>query len=146
MSEEEWTLTDPDTGGRKGQKLAQASTLDPEALLFLAEVGGMGTEKYERHNYLRGYDWSLSLDALHRHLWAFMGGEDLDPESGLPHMAHAAWHALALVSFQTRGLGTDDRFKPRLADWERELYAEARKAQRVITDPAEIRKLLETDE
>lgn len=99
------------TGGEKGQKDAQASTLDAVALLSLAEVSGFGARKYARHNYLKGYDWSLSLDALHRHLWAFQAGEDRDAESGLPHMAHAAWHALALVSFQLRGLGVDDRFR-----------------------------------
>lgn len=99
------------TGGEKGQKDAQASTLDAKALLVLAEVSGFGAKKYAAHNYLKGYDWGLSLDALHRHLWAFQSGEDLDEESGLPHMAHAAWHALALVSFQIRGLGTDSRFR-----------------------------------
>lgn len=99
------------TGGEKGQKDAQASSLDAKALLVLAEVSGFGARKYAAHNYLKGYDWSLSLDALHRHLWAFQSGQDLDEESGLPHMAHAAWHALALVSFQVRSLGTDNRFK-----------------------------------
>lgn len=98
------------TGGEKGQKDAQASTLDAVALLKLAEVAGFGAKKYAAHNYLKGYDWGLSLDALHRHLWAFQAGQDLDEESGLPHMAHAAWHALALVSFMERGLGTDNRF------------------------------------
>ncbi|MDQ6721209.1 MAG: DUF5664 domain-containing protein [Candidatus Dormibacteraeota bacterium] len=110
MSAGEVRVVSP-TGGEKGQKPAQASTLDARALLILAEVGGFGTRKYAPHNYLRGYAWSLSLDALQRHVWAFQAGEDVDPESGLPHMAHAAWHALALVSFHARGLGVDDRFR-----------------------------------
>lgn len=97
------------TGGRKGRKLASVSSLDPKALLALAEVSGFGARKYDAHNYLRGYDWSLSFDALHRHLLAFWAGQDTDPESGMPHVAHAAWHCLALLSFQTRGIGTDDR-------------------------------------
>lgn len=100
-----------ETGGEKGQKDAQPSTLDAVALLKLAEVSGFGARKYAAHNYLKGYPWSLSLDALHRHLWLFQSGQDLDDESGLPHMAHAAWHALALVSFLERGLGTDNRFR-----------------------------------
>jgi len=99
------------TGGQKGQKPAQLSTVDAVALLKLAEVGGYGGRKYEPHNYLRGYAWSLSLDALFRHTLAFESGEDFDPESGLPHVTHAAWHCLALTSFMVRGLGTDDRFK-----------------------------------
>jgi len=100
-----------ETGGSKGTKAAQPSALDPVALWKLAEVAGMGAAKYSAHNYLAGYRWSLSLDALMRHVWLFQSGEDMDEESGLPHVAHAAWHALALVSFMERGLGEDDRFK-----------------------------------
>jgi hypothetical protein len=101
--------TDPRTGGSKNRKLAELGTIDPLALWKLAEVGGYGATKYERYNYLRGFPWSWSFDALCRHLLAFWGGQDEDPESGLPHMAHVAWHALALLSFSLRGLGDDDR-------------------------------------
>lgn len=98
-----------ETGGEKGQKLASVGSLDPSALLTLAEVSGWGAQKYEAHNYLRGYAWSLSFDACQRHLLAFWAGEELDPESGLPHVAHAAWHCLAMLAFLQRGIGTDDR-------------------------------------
>ncbi|WP_394615913.1 dATP/dGTP diphosphohydrolase domain-containing protein [Lentzea sp. JNUCC 0626] len=99
-----------ETGGEKGKKLAQVSSLDPKALLVLAEVSGWGATKYSAHNFLRGYLWSLSFDAAMRHLLKFWGGEELDPESGLPHLGHAAWHCLAMISFLERGIGTDDRF------------------------------------
>ena len=98
-----------ETGGEKGQKDARLGALDAVALLELAKVGAMGEVKYSRFNYLRGYAWSLSVDALYRHLLAFLSGEDNDEESGLPHTAHAAWHALCLTSFLKRGIGTDDR-------------------------------------
>ena len=42
-------------------------------------------------------------------LLAFLDGEDRDPESGLLHTAHIAWHGLALTAFLLRGVGTDDR-------------------------------------
>lgn len=100
-----------ETGGEKGKKPAELAAVDPKALLVLAEVAGRGAEKYAPFNYLKGYDWSLSMNALLRHTLAFWNGEDNDPETGLPHMAHAAWHGLALTSFLVRGLGTDDRFK-----------------------------------
>lgn len=103
------------TGGRKGKKLAQLSSLDPAALYTLAEVSGMGAQKYAAHNYLKGYDWSLSFDALQRHLLLFWAGENHDQESGQPHVAHAAWHCLALLSFVQRSIGTDDR--PRV-EWD----------------------------
>lgn len=98
-----------ETGGQKDKKRAQLGALDPKALLTLAEVAGFGAEKYDRYNMLKGYDWSLCFDAMQRHLLAFWAGEDVDPESGLPHVAHAAWHALTLLAFQQRGVGTDDR-------------------------------------
>ena len=109
MSEKRYTS---ETGGQKGVKDARLGGADPRALLELARVYGMGEEKYDRYNYLKGYPWSLSVDALLRHLLAFLDGEDRDPESGLLHTAHVAWHALALTAFQKRGLTQfDDRVK-----------------------------------
>lgn len=99
------------TGGQKGQKMAQVGSVDPLALLRVAEVAGFGAQKYERLNFMRGYDWDLSFDALQRHLLQFWNGEDRDEESGLLHVAHAAWHCLALIAFIERGLGTDTRYK-----------------------------------
>lgn len=99
------------TGGQKGKKDEELGAVDPTALRILARVAAFGGKKYERSNYLKGYDWSLSFDALQRHALAFWEGEDLDPESGLPHTAHMSWHSLALTSFLARGIGTDDRFK-----------------------------------
>lgn len=98
------------TGGQKGKKLAQVSSLDPVALRTVAEVSGFGATKYAPHNFLKGYAWSLSFDACLRHLMAFWEGENTDEESGLPHLGHAAWHCMALISFLQRDIGTDDRF------------------------------------
>lgn len=102
------------TGGQKGQKSARLGGGDPLAFMELARVYGFGEEKYDRYNYLKGYRWSLSVDALLRHLFAFLSGEDRDPESGLLHTAHVAWHGQTLTSFILRGIGEDDR-PPRLA-------------------------------
>jgi hypothetical protein len=102
-------VTDPKTGGAKGKKPSELGAIDPLALTELGNVAGYGSSKYERFNFLRGYAWSLSVDALYRHFLAFQAGEDRDPETGYPHMAHVAWHALCLTSFLLRGIGTDDR-------------------------------------
>jgi hypothetical protein len=107
--EREKCITDPITGGRKGSKLAQFGSLDPDALLKVAEVAGFGATKYERLNYMKGFAWSLAYDALMRHMHEFWAGREIDEESGLPHTAHAAWQALCLLSFSLHGLGTDDR-------------------------------------
>lgn len=105
-AEERTTST---TGGEKGTKLAQLGAVDPLALLDVAKVAGFGGRKYARYNFMKGYDWSLSYDAMQRHLLAFWAGEDADPESGLPHLAHAAWHCLALLHFTREHPNFDDR-------------------------------------
>ena len=108
---EEIIQVDNKTGGMKGSKPLQVSSIDPLSRAELGKAASFGEAKYDRGNYLKGYDWSLSMDAMHRHILAFESGEDNDPESGLLHMAHAAWHCLALCSFQIREIGNDDRFK-----------------------------------
>jgi len=96
---EETRVTNELTGGAKGSKPAQLFWTPPMALLELARVNGMGAEKYAPHNFRKGFNWSLSYNSLYRHILMSIEGEDIDPESGLLHMAHAAWHCLALVQF-----------------------------------------------
>ncbi len=106
---DEVRVTNEKTGGAKGRKGAMLGAVDPRSLLEVAEVAGFGTEKYDRYNFLRGYDWSLSYDAMQRHANQFWSGQNNDDESGLPHMAHVAWHALALLSFVRMHPEFDDR-------------------------------------
>ena len=108
-----WTdevrVVDPTTGGEKGVKDEVEGDLCPKALIEVAKVCGFGRRKYSRANYLKGYAWSSSYDAMQRHLKAFWAGEEINDESGLHHLAHGAWHALALLAFVLRKVGTDDR-------------------------------------
>lgn len=113
LHDEEKRATDYATGGQKGVKLTQVGALDPVALIELGRVAGMGANKYSAFNYLQGFDWAHAYNAMQRHANLFWSGEDRDAESGLPHIAHAAWMALALLSFYLRGIGTDSR-PPRL--------------------------------
>lgn len=53
--------------------------------------------------------WSRMLASLKRHINAFEQGQDLDEETGLYHIAHAAWNALALVSYYKYYPELDDR-------------------------------------
>lgn len=110
MAIEEEVRTVSATGGEKGRKLCAVGSIDPAALMALGEVSGFGAQKYARYNYLKGYDWSLSFDAMMRHALLFWSGQDYDEESGKLHILHAAWHCLAMASFVMRELGTDDRF------------------------------------
>jgi hypothetical protein len=112
---EEVRVTDPNTGGQKGVKPERMDLIPPECLRALGRVYGFGAEKYEDFNYLKGYSWRLSVGAMQRHITAWQMGETLDPESGQPHLAHAAWHCFTLMMFETHGLGTDDRIVTHLA-------------------------------
>lgn len=107
----ETRVVDPKTGGEKGSKLARFGLIPWDALWALAEHYGRGSRKYADHNWLRGYKYSLSFDALMRHAQAWWGGEEMDAETGSSHMIAVAWHAFALFVFRKRGLGTDDRFR-----------------------------------
>lgn len=76
----------------KGTKHDQAkpmmNLLDREALEGLAKVLTFGAKKYSAENWRKGLEYSRTTAALMRHLLAFNSGEDLDPESGLPHIDH----------------------------------------------------------
>lgn len=104
-------VVDPDTGGMKGQKDVQLHALPWESLEQLGRVYAFGAAKYEDYNFRHGYRWSLSFDALLRHAFAWWSGEDVDPESGLSHMAHVAWHAHTLGLFESKHPSLDDRPK-----------------------------------
>ena len=77
--------------GRKfdGGKL-EYGLLPPYALEETVKVLTFGAQKYERNNWIHVDDGHRRyFDALQRHLWAWKRGEQLDPESGLHHLAHA---------------------------------------------------------
>jgi hypothetical protein len=79
------------------------------ALTEIAEVLTFGAEKYGAHNWSRGTGWSRYFGALLRHLYAWWGGEDRDPETGASHLAHAGCCLLFLLEYQRQGWGSDDR-------------------------------------
>lgn len=102
-------MTDPVTGGAKGAKPEAFALIPVKPLEAVARVYGFGATKYEDRNWERGYKWSLSYSALQRHLNAFWRGEEVDSESGEPHLAHAAFHILALMEYCETNRERDDR-------------------------------------
>jgi len=63
-----------DTGGSKGMKIARFGLIDSRFIWELARVCGLGAKKYGDHNWRNGYDWTLTVDALQRHLHQFLMG------------------------------------------------------------------------
>ncbi len=66
------------------------SFIPAEYIEGTAAVFTFGAKKYAAHNYRHGMAHSRLLDAAMRHLLAILRGEELDPESGLPHVYHAS--------------------------------------------------------
>tara|TARA_R110000823_G_scaffold9739_10_gene33723 strand:- start:1403 stop:1747 length:345 start_codon:yes stop_codon:yes gene_type:complete len=83
--------------------------LAPEFLEATATVLGFGADKYGARNWELGMVWSRPFAAMMRHMWAWWKGESLDPESGLPHLHHAACCLMFLIAYEERNVGEDDR-------------------------------------
>lgn len=102
--------TDPTTGAMKERGYVRMDLIPAIPQMLLGAVYGMGAEKYDDHNWRKGYPWSLSIAAAARHWERFVGGEWEDPESGLPHLAHLLWHANTLIEFRYTHPELDDRW------------------------------------
>jgi hypothetical protein len=77
-------------------------TLVPfEALEGMVQVLEFGAKKYDRWNWTTGggFKWTRVLASCLRHLFAFMRGEDNDPESGLSHISHCQCNLLFLAYY-----------------------------------------------
>jgi hypothetical protein len=84
-------MSEAQPDGRKfdGGKL-RYDLIPPFAQEAMVEVLTFGAQKYAPDN------WQLVPDskrryfaAMERHIWAWKKGEEVDPESGIHHLAHA---------------------------------------------------------
>lgn len=104
---------DLDKGGVKyDADKPRLDLIPPEVVLALGVVLTYGAAKYRDNNWRAngGMRWGRVYAAMQRHLLAWQSGEDLDPESGLPHLAHALTNLTFLLSFAHHGMGVDDRW------------------------------------
>lgn len=99
----------PKEGLRYNEGKLRYDLLEPSAIKELVKVFTKGAEKYAPHNWEKGMAWSKVLASLKRHIAEFEQGEDYDNETKLYHMAHAAWNAMALVSYYKLAPQFDDR-------------------------------------
>lgn len=90
--------------------------LSPVAMLATADVLAVGAKKYAPNNWRKGLAWSRVIGAILRHLFAFMRGEDLDAETGLPHIDHLACEVMFLQEFYRTRKDLDDRYSAQSAN------------------------------
>jgi hypothetical protein len=77
----------------------------PDMVLFpyeviepIIRVLEVGAKKYGRDNWRRCEDPKRYANAFIRHMAAWLGGEILDKETGLPHLHHMACNIVFLVA------------------------------------------------
>lgn len=103
------------TRSKEGLKFDDDKTpyhlLAPEFLEGTATVLKFGATKYGERNWEKGMNWSRPFAALMRHMWAWWRGENLDPETGLSHLHHAACCIMFLTAYENRKHGKDNRPK-----------------------------------
>jgi hypothetical protein len=75
----------------------------------VAQAMMAGAVKYSRYNYLEGFRLMRLLASAERHLDALKDGEDLDPETGVPHWALLAANCLMIAHCAEYGTLEDDR-------------------------------------
>jgi hypothetical protein len=93
-----------------GEAKLSMSDTPTESLRMLAEVHSSGAKKYGSLNW-RKHDVSATVyyNAAQRHLMSWFDGEDYDPESGLPHLAHVMACASILIDAKVHGSLNDNR-------------------------------------
>ena len=95
------------TGLKFDSEKPRMDLLPPKAISEVAKVLGFGAEKYGPENWrlLENLQDRYTAGAL-RHIFAHMDGEELDPESGMSHLAHA----LCCLLFKLE-IELEERFK-----------------------------------
>lgn len=86
-------------------------------LLYVSRVMGLGAQKYGLYNWrTKQVRLTVYLEAAQRHILAKLDGQDLDPESGMPHEAHAAACMGIILDAMATGNLIDDRPTPGAAE------------------------------
>lgn len=115
--QKEWDATlgiesdEPDGFRKNDSNKPRPALLPPLALLSISKVLAHGAEKYDAENWAKTPSLRRYADAALRHILAWLAGEDIDPESGMTHIAEAMCSLLFIEELQQRGFDEiDDRF------------------------------------
>lgn len=99
------------SGGRKDDKeKVRLELISSHALIQLGSVLTFGAKKYADNNWRAGISYTRILGAILRHVFAYLGGETHDPETGLSHIAHAMCECMFLLEFEKTHPEMDDRY------------------------------------
>ena len=104
-------LGDPTQAARFDAGKVRLELVPAEAVEAMGRVFTHGSQKYDDWNWAKGFPWLQPYASLMRHLMAWHRGENIDPESGLPHLDHAITNLAMLITFRERGIGQDTRYR-----------------------------------
>lgn len=106
---------------RDNQGKPEWSLVDFKSLIPMVRVLEFGRDKYSektddgtlvsdgRDNWKKGLLVRKTCESLLRHVFAYLNGEDADPESGISHVGHIQCNSMFLGRFD--GTEWDDRGK-----------------------------------
>ena len=101
-----------DPKGEAGASKPGLSNISPVAQFYEGAVMEKGAVKYGAYNWADHYmKASTYYNAILRHLNQWWLGEDIDPDSGLPHMAHLRASTGIILDQQAADRMIDDRPK-----------------------------------
>ena len=85
----------------KADKGKVRPTLVPPSLMFaVAAIREYGCQKYKDPENWRMVEPQRYKDALYRHWLAYLSGEEIDKESGRPHLWHLACNVAFLIELE----------------------------------------------
>lgn len=113
LAEQANAVPDPksNVGIKHDQDKPRTDLLDYTLIEGISKVLGFGAKKYDAHNWRKGISTSRLLGACLRHVFAFMGGQDNDPESGESHLYHAGCCLMFAAWMVKNRPDLDDRWK-----------------------------------
>lgn len=102
---------------RKNKGKVPVELVAEEFIWEIAKVLEGGATKYSPNAWREGMPFMETYGSLRRHLIKWQAGEDIDPEFGCHHLAHAACNLMFLFNYYRMGrTDLDDRPKVPLED------------------------------
>jgi len=96
-------------GDRYNEGKPMMSLVPPIAMTEVAKVLTYGAQKYAKNNWLKGRPHMEFIDSMERHVAEWKKCIDIDPESGLHHISHAACNLMMLLELIALRPDLDDR-------------------------------------
>lgn len=93
-----------------GDKKVPLQLIPPAALIYMGQALKEGARKYGAYNWRENdVEVMTYIGATMRHVAAYLDREDIDPESGNHHLAHALASLAILVDSIECGVSIDNR-------------------------------------